>query len=198
MNIISGFARNLILADLPGSEIRPTSGRARKAMFDSLGDINGKKVLDLCSGSGALALEAVSRGAQWAVMVEKDPEHAGCIRENCRRLNAVMPPTCTEEKLFIIQSDILDISVWARQMPTVPDLIFADPPYPVSAGLFRKLLTDRRFGIHCSGAKLIWEIPDTPGAAGEFIDPPNLTGMQFRRFGSTIFLLAGVIQAGDL
>ena len=66
MNIIAGSARNLILADLPDQEVRPTAIRSRKALFDSLGAMEGLGVLDLCSGSGAIALEAASRGAAWA------------------------------------------------------------------------------------------------------------------------------------
>jgi len=198
MNIISGFARNLTLADLPDSEIRPTSGRARKALFDSLGDFRDKKVLDLCSGSGALALEAVSRGAQWAVMIEKSPAHTACIQENCRRLRNVMPPEYAAGDLTVVQSDILDVRSWIIRLQSPPDLIFSDPPYPVSAELFRKLLSDKKFCSGCAGAKLIWEIPDSRGAMGEFINNPALEQMQFRRFGSTIFLLAVITLHNDL
>ena len=62
MNIIAGAARNLELLSPPDMEIRPTTGRARKALFDSLGPLDGLGVLDLCAGSGAAALEAASRG----------------------------------------------------------------------------------------------------------------------------------------
>ena len=189
MNIIAGCARNLILADLPDCEVRPTSGRARKALFDSLGDLSGAGILDLCSGSGALALEAASRNAAWAAMVEIDPAHVECIRENCRRITAAGAGT----NLLILNFDICSCRRYLPQLPGKPDVIFADPPYAVSAELFNTLAGDPDFTTFTSGAKLIWEIPDNPGAMGEFINAPHLKSSQFRRFGSTIFL-QGIIR----
>ncbi|MBR7130795.1 MAG: RsmD family RNA methyltransferase [Lentisphaeria bacterium] len=184
MNIIAGSARNLILADLPDQEVRPTAIRSRKALFDSLGAMEGLGVLDLCSGSGAIALEAASRGAAWAAMVENHPAHIECIRENCRRITAA---GC-RKNLLVIQSDILNFTGFRRQLPGTPDLIFADPPYAISAGLFHKLGADKEFTKFTSGARLIWEIPSAPGAMGEFLNAEFLDEPQFRRFGSTIFL----------
>ena len=68
------------------------------------------------------------------------------------------------------------------------DLIFADPPYANSAELFHRLISDETFINFCHNSRIIWELPDTPGAMGEFINIPAVTGMQFRRFGKTIFL----------
>ncbi|MBE6357150.1 MAG: hypothetical protein E7058_08585 [Lentisphaerae bacterium] len=188
MNIISGTARNLVLAELPDNGIRPTAIRARKALFDSLGDFAGCGVLDLCAGSGALALEAASRGAAWCAMVEKDPAHLECIRENCRRISA----TGTTAKLLIMEFDIFCFDRYLPQLPEKPALIFADPPYDVSADFFKKLTDSQSFVRAVNGAKLIWEIPGTPGAAGEFINAKNLYNIQFRRFGSTVFLTAEI------
>ena len=184
MNIIAGCARNLQLSDLPDCEVRPTSGRARKALFDSLGELSGAGVLDLCSGSGALALEAASRGAAWAAMVEIDQAHVECIRENCRRITAAG----AETNLLILNFDICSCRRYLPQLPGKPDIILADPPYAISAKLFNTLAADQAFTAFNSGAKLIWEIPDTPGAMGEFINAPHLKSSQFRRFGSTVFL----------
>ena len=189
MNIISGLARNLQLTDLPGSAVRPTAVRARKALFDSFGSFEGLGVMDLCSGSGALALEAASRGAKWIFMVENNPLHIGCIRENCRRVTAAGVDT----KMVIAEYDLLKFSSYSRQMPGRPDLIFADPPYAESADFFNALKENDSFTSFCSGAKMIWEIPDTPGAMGNFIEADHLEQKQFRRFGGTIFL-TGVIK----
>lgn len=193
MNIIAGCARNLLLADLPDSEVRPTAGRARKALFDSLGPFDNTGVLDLCSGSGALALEAVSRGAAWAAMVEKDPAHIGCIKENCRRINAAG----AKGEMLILEFDVLNFERYRSQLPAAPDVIFADPPYAVSAEIFHSLMKNRSFLSFCGGAKLIWEIPDSPGAMGNFINFPQLHTPQFRRFGSTIFL-SGTLQLENI
>ena len=189
MNIIAGKARNVPLTDLPDSNVRPTSGRARKALFDSLGDFSGRGVLDLCSGSGALALEAASRGAAWVAMVEKDPAHISCIRENCRRISAAGCDT----KMIILEFDVLNFKRFAGNLPQKPEVIFADPPYAVSGDIFHTLGNDREFTAFCKGAELIWEIPDTPGAMGNFINSPALENPGFRRFGSTVFL-RGIIK----
>ena len=74
MNIISGKARRILLTVPKGMAVRPTSVRARKALFDSLGDFSGANVVDLFSGSGSLGLEAASRGAAKVVMVENLPQ----------------------------------------------------------------------------------------------------------------------------
>lgn len=189
MNIIAGSARNLILASPPDAEVRPTAGRARKALFDSIGDVNGAGILDLCAGSGALALEAASRGAKWVVMVEKDAGHIQCIRENCRKVAAA---GCTAQML-IFEFDILHFPRYSNQLPGVPDIIFADPPYAISAELFQQIMANRDFTAFCSGRRLFWEIPDFPGAAGKFIQTDALTNQQLRKFGSTLFL-QGIIK----
>ena len=118
MNIISGTARNLQLADLPGMEVRPTSGRARKALFDSLGDFSNCGVLDLCSGSGALALESASRGAAWAAMVEKDPLHYKFI---CSFIDKLQDLSAVP-----VRGDVFQYLARCREQF---DFIFADPPY---------------------------------------------------------------------
>ena len=118
MNIISGTARNLELADLPDSAVRPTAVRARKALFDSIGIFAGKTVLDLISGSGALALEAASRGAAAVIMVENDPAHVDCIRENCRRVTAA---GAAAEKL-ILEFDALFPERYLAKISDRPDI----------------------------------------------------------------------------
>ena len=84
MNIIAGAARGVVLNVPPGIPVRPTAGRVRKALFDSLGDLSGEHILDLFSGSGALALESLSRGAGSAAMVELSGQHISCIESNIK------------------------------------------------------------------------------------------------------------------
>ena len=124
MNIISGTARNIELSVPAGLEVRPTSGRARKALFDSLGSFAGIGVLDLCSGSGALALEAAIRGAERAFMVELSPFHCRIIKENIEKVRkaGVAAP------LEVINCSILDVRRYLDAVYS-SNLIFADPPY---------------------------------------------------------------------
>ena len=121
-------------------------------------------------------------------MVEKDPAHIECIKENCRRVAAAG----SESKLLILNFDATDFHRYWRQLPDKPDIIFGDPPYDISAEIFHKLLNNQQFTDFNSGAQLVWEIPDTPGAMGEFIGAENLNSLQFRRFGGTIFLTGNV------
>lgn len=184
MNIISGFARNLELNSPEGDEVRPTSGRARKALFDSLGDLSGKSFLDLCSGSGAMALEAASRGARRVVMVEKHPLHCKIIRNNIR----LVEKTGIPGEITLIESDILVCCNYERDLLS-SDYIFADPPYAISAELLGKLLREPLFlSAVSNGSQVIWELPDTPGSAGDFLlATPDAENWQLRKLGGSTF-----------
>ena len=187
MNIIAGAARNLELLSPPDMEIRPTTGRARKALFDSLGPLKGLGVLDLCAGSGAAALEAASRGASLAVMVEKNVSHTQIIRANAERVRK----TGVNSRMEIVNADILNVRSYLSLLDEC-SLILADPPYAVSAELFSKLMSDELFLAHAQECFLVWEIPDTPGALGEFLEVPGTQNWQVRKFGGTLFLMGTV------
>ncbi|MGB8466384.1 MAG: RsmD family RNA methyltransferase, partial [Terrimicrobiaceae bacterium] len=84
MRVIAGEARGLPLSTPPN--VRPTMDRVRGAIFSSLGDaVPGARVLDLFAGSGAMGIEALSRGAASAVFVDSNPRCAACVRANLRR-----------------------------------------------------------------------------------------------------------------
>ncbi len=72
-----------------------------------------------------------------------------------------------------------------------PDIIFADPPYPVSVECFQQLMANERFIEWAKNAYLVWEIPSEQGAVGKFMDHPLLTS-QIKKYGSTQFLIAVV------
>ncbi len=118
--------------------IRPTQGLVRRALFDILGhDLEGATVLDLCAGSGAVGLEALSLGAGKVTFVEKDPRCAEIISENIKLLG--IGDNNDGERLYeIIQTDIFAaIKTFARQNKRF-DLVFIDPPY--SRGMAKKSL----------------------------------------------------------
>ena len=188
MRIIAGTARNIELVVPPGIGVRPTAGRARKALFDSIGSrLAGSAVLDLCSGSGALALEAASRGAAAATLVEADPRHIRIIEENVAKVEKA-GVRC---EFRIVNSRIEAVASYAG-LCGQPDVIFADPPYAGSADLFSQLIADERFLSVAAGALLVWEIPDTPGSVGAFLGAPHLADSRIRKFGGTDFLLGEV------
>ena len=123
MRIISGQARGKQLANVQGMEIRPTSDRVREALFSSLasklGSFEGMNVLDLFAGTGALGLEALSRGAAHACFVDSGKQAQKLIRTNTERCalqqRCQLMPLPVEQALERIQGPF--------------DLIFLDPPY---------------------------------------------------------------------
>ena len=86
MRVIAGSARRLTLKTIEGMDTRPTTDRIKETLFNMIqNDIYGCTFLDLFSGSGAIGIEALSRGAKEAVFVEKNPKAADCIRDNLKR-----------------------------------------------------------------------------------------------------------------
>ena len=122
MRVVAGKYRGRRLAAPPGSSVRPTSDRVREALFSILGDIEGVRVLDLFAGSGALAVEALSRGAASAVLVENDPGALAAIRANLDPLEGAAAD--------VVGADAL---TWLGGRRGPFDLVFVDPPYS-SAG----------------------------------------------------------------
>ncbi|GAB3200829.1 16S rRNA (guanine(966)-N(2))-methyltransferase RsmD [Geodermatophilus arenarius] len=174
--LISGAAGGRRLK-VPPSGVRPTGDRAREGLFNSLGtllDLDGAAVLDLYAGSGALGLEALSRGAAQVVLVENGPRVLPVLRAN---VAAVGLPGAR---------------VVAGSVPTVVggapparfDLVLADPPYAVPAdevrGVLSALVTgewlapDAVVVVERSSREEPWEWP-TP-----------LTGIRDRRYGEAV------------
>lgn len=132
MRIIAGLAKGRRLAAPPGTDVRPTADRVREALFSSLQPrLPGARVLDLYAGSGALGLEAISRGAAHATLVERDRRTLTVLRAN---VEAVGLPG-----VVVLAQDVA--AVLAGEVPGAPfDLAFADPPYRTSAGEIDRLL----------------------------------------------------------
>ncbi len=119
MRVITGSARGISL-DVPEGDLRPTMDRVREAVFSSLGDaVPDARVLDLFAGSGALAIEALSRGAREATMVDANRESAICMRRNLTRTRLEANVQTMDAFKFL--------ELYAREGGY--DLIFADPPY---------------------------------------------------------------------
>lgn len=105
--------------------IRPTQANLRSAIFDLLGhDIDGLSFLELYAGSGAVGLEALSRGASTVVMVEKEPKNAQVIRENCELLGLNMGL-----EVKVLQEDALAAVKDLAEKKKSFDIVFFDPPF---------------------------------------------------------------------
>ena len=128
MRIIGGKFRSRVLAEFAGENVRPTSDRAREALFNILAlKIYGARVLDLFAGSGALGLESLSRGAQEVVFNDCSKESVAILKKNLATLK--IPVNGMEAKVYT--SDYLT----CLDMQKEPfDLIFLDPPYRFDYG----------------------------------------------------------------
>jgi 16S rRNA (guanine966-N2)-methyltransferase len=116
---VAGSLRGRRLTAPAGTGTRPTADRVREALFSILGDVSGAHVLDLYAGSGALGIEALSRGAASATFVDSSPAAAEAIRRNLDSLGL---------DAVVQRRDAL--AYLAAPVPNGPyDLVFADPPY---------------------------------------------------------------------
>ena len=122
MRVISGSAKGTILYSLQGSTTRPTLDRVKEALFNIIqNEIIDAQVLDLFAGSGALGIEALSRGAKFAVFSDKSIQSVDIIKKNIEK-------THLKEKAKIIKGNYLNILKECEEQYQF-DLIFIDPPY---------------------------------------------------------------------
>lgn len=120
MRIITGTAKGVLLYTLEGTNTRPTAERTKEAIFSMLQfEIEGRRILDLFAGSGQMALEALSRGAEFAVLVDNSRDAVRIIEKNVQK-------TKMTERSRVICSDSLD---YLKKQKDVFDIIWLDPPY---------------------------------------------------------------------
>ncbi|HEX2582661.1 MAG TPA: 16S rRNA (guanine(966)-N(2))-methyltransferase RsmD [Chlamydiales bacterium] len=120
LRIVGGLFRGRILKSPKGAQTRPTTSLLREAVFNIAASwVENARFLDLFAGSGAMGLEAISRGAAFATFIEKDKRTAACIRENAALL-------AVEAKVQILA---LDAKRALSQLLSPYDLIYIDPPY---------------------------------------------------------------------
>jgi len=123
VRVIAGRYGGRRLAVPAGRLVRPTAVRVREALFSILGDLAGLRVLDLFAGSGALGIEALSRGAIRAVFVERAPAACAVIEANLGALGLAAPVAELRRR------DVLAALGTARVARETYDLVFIDPPY---------------------------------------------------------------------
>ncbi|MFK4147099.1 16S rRNA (guanine(966)-N(2))-methyltransferase RsmD [Streptomyces sp. NPDC004065] len=179
--VIAGRAGGRRLAVPPGHGTRPTSDRAREGLFSTWqsllgGPLEGERVLDLYAGSGAVGLEALSRGAGHTLLVEADARAARTVRENVRALGLPGAEVRTGKAEQIVQSP----------PPGEPyEIAFLDPPYAVSDDDLREILLTLRTQGWLAGEALVTVERSTRG--GEFRWPPGFDAIRARRYGEGTF-----------
>ncbi|MDH6129672.1 16S rRNA (guanine(966)-N(2))-methyltransferase RsmD [Kitasatospora sp. GP82] len=174
--VIAGAAGGRRLAVPPGRNTRPTSDKAREAMFSTLeslrGTIHGARMLDLFGGSGAVGLEALSRGAEHTLLVESDASAARTIRANIRTVDLPGAELRTDRAERVL----------AGPPPGTPyDLVFLDPPYVVTDDAVREMLITLLAGGWIAGGALVTVERSTRG--GEFGWPEGFEVLRSRRYG---------------
>lgn len=187
MRIVGGRLRGLKLADVgagdPAAHLRPTTDRVREAIFNLIEnshgvDLDGARVLDLFAGTGALGLEALSRGAARVAFVDDGAAARALLRANIERARA-MGTT----------------DVWRRDATALGpnrgagyDLVLLDPPYGQRLGE-AALASALAGGWLAPGALVVWEEEAAP------LPPPGLTPIDQRRYGGTLVTLLRAMPA---
>ncbi len=133
MRVVAGRLGGRRLRAPRGRETRPTSDRVREALFSMLGPLDGARVLDLFAGSGALAIEALSRGAAAATIVERDARAIEVIRANLEALGI------GAQEARVVHGPALSALRDASARGDAYDLVLLDPPYRDAPALGREL-----------------------------------------------------------
>ncbi|MES1184743.1 MAG: 16S rRNA (guanine(966)-N(2))-methyltransferase RsmD [Myxococcales bacterium] len=149
MRVVAGRLRGRALSAPPGDATRPTGARVKEALFSILGDLSGLRVLDLYAGSGALGIEALSRGAERAVFVESARPALACLRGNLSQLQldavAISLPLRVEGALAQLK----------RHGPF--ELVLCDPPWRDVLAAQRELEALAGAGLFTAGARIVLE-----------------------------------------
>jgi 16S rRNA (guanine966-N2)-methyltransferase len=178
MRVTGGEAKGARLRALRGAETRPTADQVRKAIFDILGPhVEGRRVLDLFAGSGALGIEALSRGAAEAVFVESS-------REACSVVLANLLATGQRSKGVVRRADA---GRWVgRRAAEAFDLAFLDPPYARGIGFVARILGKLGSGgwIRTGGTVVVESV------VGTLAWPSGFRQTRVRKFGRTQITVA--------
>ncbi len=179
MKILTGRLHGQRLNFRPNPHLRPTADKARKAIFDMLqGQIQGKRVLDLFSGTGALGFEALSQGADHVTFVEKDKFQCREILGNLTRLQLTQQASvCCEQTLEALQR--------LSGSDKVFDFVFLDPPYDDKVAILSLEMIVRMKLVLPGGFVLVEcrKREDLPEVFG------NLKMLRDKRYGQTKILI---------
>lgn len=172
MRVIAGTRRSMPLKTIDGLATRPTQDRTKETLFNVIqNDVPGSMFLDLFSGSGAIAVEALSRGAKKAYLVENSRAAAACIRDN-------LTFTKLSDDAVLMETDALT-ALRRLEGKAVFDIIFMDPPY--NHGYEREVLS------YLSDSKLIDEysiiVVEASNETGfDYLDGLGFTAYKIKKY----------------
>lgn len=176
--IIGGSAGGRRLVTPRGTATRPTSDRVREALFSAIeswcGSLDGLRFLDLYAGSGAVGLEAWSRGAGVVTFVEQDRRTAALIARNAETLGA--------SRATVNPSSVVAA---LRKSPSAPyDIVFLDPPYPLSVAEMTAALAALVAGEWLVPGALV--VVERSVRGPHLVWPPGLVGERTKKYGETV------------
>ena len=184
MRVITGSARGRRLKELEGMETRPTTDRVKEGLFSALQfEIEGRRVLDLFAGTGQLGIEALSRGAEWCVFVDRRTDAVKLIREN-------LELTGLSGRARVVAGDSMEYLASLREKF---DLVLLDPPY--AAGLLEPALEHiAQFDILRPHGIIAAEAP-AEKALPPLAEPYRLSRTyRYGRIGLTVYRRAGELE----
>ena len=159
MRIIAGTLKGRVLKAPKGNRTRPTADRVREALFSILGVLEGCNVLDLYAGTGALGIEALSRGARRAIFVESSHESMKCLLDNLRGLNLTDRSLAIHSPVERARNEIAKTSPF--------DLVFCDPPWSKTVAVWELLVKTEVDQYLAPEGLLVLEHPATAEANTE-------------------------------
>ncbi len=186
LRIVTGTAKGKKLKTLDGEATRPTSERIKEALFSSIQfDIENRRVLDLFCGSGQLALEALSRGASFAMLIDLSREALDIAKENAKTTGFL-------DKTKFLASD------WRNYIRKASgrekfDLVFIDPPYAMEC-CYEAVERLVRAGLLAAGAIVVLESGEE---CPDFSDCENIELMKSTHYGKKTFLNIILFKGGE-
>lgn len=178
MRVISGVARGRKLQSMEGLHTRPTADRVKESMFNILMEkVAGARVLDVFAGSGALGIEALSRGAESCVFIENDINAVAVVKENLTNTKLLHKATV----------HFRDALSFLKSQNESYDIIFIDPPY--DAGLYNEVLATivAKKILNSEGVVVIERRADSP-----LVIETGLTLLSDRKYGKTAIQIMGI------
>ncbi len=178
LRVLGGKYRSLLLQSPRGAQTRPTTSMLRKAIFDIVQNtIEGSRFLDLFAGSGAIGIEALSRGATHATFVESHKDALRCIKANLAALKL-------EKEATVYSYDVFDVLKKLEKKGESFDFIYADPPYHILS-IYDELLSylDSSPLLSKGGTLFLESLSPSPLKNKEL---QNLVPVDQRRFGTSL------------